>query len=87
MSYAQIQAQLPEEYAARTARQVHATAIRAGESYEDVIQRLDPVIIQLERQRRPVLVIAHKAVLRALYAYLKGGRASGARTCRSRCTP
>jgi broad specificity phosphatase PhoE len=34
-----------------------------------VIQRLDPLLIHLERQRAPVLVIAHQAVLRALYAY------------------
>ncbi|KAG2267590.1 hypothetical protein Bca52824_062145 [Brassica carinata] len=40
-----------------------------GESYLDVIQRLEPVIIELERQRAPVVVIAHQAVLRALYAY------------------
>ncbi|KAF7054254.1 hypothetical protein CFC21_061961 [Triticum aestivum] len=40
-----------------------------GESYLDVIQRLEPVIIELERQRAPVVVIAHQAVLRSLYAY------------------
>ncbi|KAG6488806.1 hypothetical protein ZIOFF_050057 [Zingiber officinale] len=31
--------------------------------------RLEPVIIELERQRAPVVVISHQAVLRALYAY------------------
>jgi broad specificity phosphatase PhoE len=35
----------------------------------DVIQRLEPVIIELERQRSPVVVIAHQAILRSLYAY------------------
>ncbi|KAG5603094.1 hypothetical protein H5410_034464 [Solanum commersonii] len=40
-----------------------------GESYLDVIQRLEPVIIELERQRAPVVVVSHQAVLRALYAY------------------
>ncbi|GJN08168.1 hypothetical protein PR202_ga26061 [Eleusine coracana subsp. coracana] len=30
---------------------------------------LEPVIIELERQRSPVVVISHQAVLRALYAY------------------
>ncbi|HEV3351229.1 MAG TPA: histidine phosphatase family protein, partial [Methylomirabilota bacterium] len=30
------------------------------------------VIIELERTRKPVLVIAHNAVLRALYAYFQG---------------
>jgi len=49
-----------------------------GESYEDVIRRLDPVVLELERHRAPVLVIAHQAVLRCLYAYLTG-------TLRARC--
>lgn len=43
-----------------------------GESYEDVIRRLDPVVLELERHRDPVLVIAHQAVLRCLYAYFAG---------------
>ena len=30
------------------------------------------MIIELERTRKPVLVIAHNAVLRALYAYFYG---------------
>lgn len=43
-----------------------------GESYEDVIRRLDPVVLELERHRDPVLVIAHQAVLRCLYSYFAG---------------
>jgi len=69
MSYAQIQKELPNEYSARSADKFHYRYPR-GESYEDVIQRLDPVIIELERQQNPVLIIGHQAVLRALYAYL-----------------
>jgi 6-phosphofructo-2-kinase/fructose-2,6-biphosphatase len=40
-----------------------------GESYIDLIQRLEPVIFELERMRTPVLVVAHQGVLRALFAY------------------
>jgi len=40
-----------------------------GESYEDVIQRLDPLILALEHRSEPVLVIAHQAILRAIYGY------------------
>ena len=71
MSHAQIQEQLPEEYEARR-RNKFTYRYPRGESYQDVIQRLDPVIIELERTRKPVLVIAHNAVLRALYAYFQG---------------
>ena len=43
-----------------------------GESYVDVIDRIKPVIIELERQRRSVVVCAHVAVLRCIYAYFMG---------------
>lgn len=33
-----------------------------GESYADVIQRIRPIIVELERQRRSVLVVCHLAV-------------------------
>lgn len=41
----------------------------AGESYLDVIQRLEPVIIELEREKESVCIVGHQAVLRALYGY------------------
>ena len=69
MTYDQIKRDMPDVYAARKADKFRYRYPR-GESYEDVITRLEPVIIQLERQRHPVLVISHQAVLRALYAYL-----------------
>lgn len=69
MSYAQIAEEMPDEFAARAADKFRYRYPR-GESYGDVIQRLDPVIIELERERRPVLIVGHQAVLRALYAYL-----------------
>ena len=68
MTYAEIAEQMPDEYRARSADKLHYRYPR-GESYQDVIARLEPVIIELERQRSPVLVVAHQAVLRALYAY------------------
>lgn len=69
MTYAEIAAQMPEEWAARQADKFRYRYPR-GESYEDVITRLEPIILGLERERTPVLVVAHQAVIRALYAYL-----------------
>ena len=69
MTYSDIREQMPEEFTARAANKFRYRYPR-GESYEDVIQRLEPVIIELERQTAPVLIIAHQAVIRALYAYL-----------------
>lgn len=68
MTYPQIARTLPQEFAARKADKFRYRYPR-GESYEDVIARLEPAIIEIERQRSPVLVVAHQAVLRALYAY------------------
>ncbi|XP_050367571.1 6-phosphofructo-2-kinase/fructose-2,6-bisphosphatase [Argentina anserina] len=68
MTYDEIKKNMPEEYEAREKDKLRYRYPR-GESYLDVIQRLEPVIIELERQRAPVVVISHQAVLRALYAY------------------
>ncbi|KAI6670935.1 hypothetical protein NL676_005820 [Syzygium grande] len=68
MTYEEIKKNMPEEYEARKKDKLRYRYPR-GESYLDVIQRLEPVIIELERQRGPVVVISHQAVLRALYAY------------------
>ena len=43
-----------------------------GESYQDVIERVRPIIIELERQRSPVIVICHLAVMRCIYGYFTG---------------
>jgi broad specificity phosphatase PhoE len=44
-----------------------------GESYHDLVQRLEPVIMELERMRmnrtHTVFIIGHQAVLRCIYAY------------------
>lgn len=69
MTYEEIQRLLPAEFEARNEDKFDYRYPR-GESYRDVIRRLEPVIVELERERAPVLVIAHQAVLRALYAYL-----------------
>ncbi|KAK3147541.1 hypothetical protein QOZ80_3BG0283600 [Eleusine coracana subsp. coracana] len=68
MTYDEIKKNKPDEFESRKKDKLRYRYPR-GESYLDVIQRLEPVIIELERQRAPVVVISHQAVLRALYAY------------------
>ncbi|ORY77742.1 6-phosphofructo-2-kinase-domain-containing protein [Protomyces lactucae-debilis] len=41
---------------------------RGGESYRDVVIRLEPIIMELERQEN-VMIVCHQAVLRCIYAY------------------
>ncbi|XP_037529686.1 6-phosphofructo-2-kinase/fructose-2,6-bisphosphatase isoform X3 [Rhipicephalus sanguineus] len=67
MTYEEIQEKYPEEFAARDQDKFHYRYPR-GESYEDLVARLEPVIMELERQEN-VLVVAHQAVLRCLLAY------------------
>jgi len=61
----------PEEFAARAVDKMGYRYPR-GESYEDVIQRLEPIMLELERVSHPVLIVSHPAPLRCLYAYLMG---------------
>jgi broad specificity phosphatase PhoE/predicted kinase len=68
MTYNQIAEVMPEEYSARASNKL-TYRYPHGESYMDVIQRLEPILFELERQKRPILIVAHQAVLRALYAY------------------
>jgi broad specificity phosphatase PhoE/predicted kinase len=71
LTYAEIKARMPEVADAR-AKDKFRYRYPQGESYADVIQRLEPLIIELERQRAPLLIIAHQAIIRALYGYLMG---------------
>ena len=67
MTYEEIRDKYPEEFAARDENKFHYRYPR-GESYEDLVARLEPVIMELERQEN-VIVVAHQAVLRCLLAY------------------
>ena len=71
MTYGEIATRHADEFQSR-ARDKFRYRYPRGESYADVIQRLEPLIIELERQRASVLVVAHQAVVRVLYGYLMG---------------
>ncbi|XP_073508557.1 6-phosphofructo-2-kinase/fructose-2,6-bisphosphatase 3 isoform X2 [Phyllobates terribilis] len=66
-TYEEIKEQFPEEYALRAQDKYHYR-YPSGESYQDLVQRLEPVIMELERQGN-VLVICHQAIMRCLLSY------------------
>jgi len=70
MSYKQIQQEYSQMWAERERDKLNFRYPGAGgESYVDVIHRLGPVIIELERQHRSLLVISHLAVMKCIYGY------------------
>jgi len=69
LTYDEINRAHPAEFAARKASKLTYRYPR-GESYLDLIQRLEPVVIEVERERECVCIVAHQAVLRVIYGYL-----------------
>ncbi|CAH8498419.1 unnamed protein product [Dicrocoelium dendriticum] len=69
MTYDEIQEKYPVDFARRDADKYHYR-YPMGESYQDLVGRLEPVMMELERQTS-VLVICHQAVARCLLAYFE----------------
>ncbi|KAH3901115.1 probable Fructose-2,6-bisphosphatase [Saccharomycodes ludwigii] len=67
MTYEEIEKEFPEDFRARDENK-YEYRYRGGESYRDVVIRLEPIIMELERQEN-ILIITHQAVLRCIYAY------------------
>lgn len=67
MTYDSIADKFPQDFKSRDMNKFYYRYPR-GESYEDLVARLEPVIMELERQGN-VLVVSHQAVLRCLLAY------------------
>ncbi|OLY85460.1 6-phosphofructo-2-kinase/fructose-2,6-bisphosphatase 2 [Smittium mucronatum] len=67
LSYNDVKERYPEEYATRKENKFEFR-YRGGESYRDVVLRLEPIIMELERQQN-IMIVSHQAVLRCIYAY------------------
>ena len=71
MTYEEIEEKFPEEF---ELRKVDKLAYRypRGESYLDVIARLEPIVLEMERHREPLLIVGHQGILRIIYAFYMG---------------
>lgn len=67
LTYEDIANIYPEDFAARDDDKYNYR-YRGGESYRDVVIRLEPIIMELERSEN-VIIVTHQAVLRCIYAY------------------
>lgn len=68
MTYNEIEEKYPGRHKERSADKLRWRYPR-GESYLDVVGRLEPIFINGERQTAPILVIAHQAILKVLACY------------------
>ncbi|EIE76550.1 hypothetical protein RO3G_01254 [Rhizopus delemar RA 99-880] len=71
MTYEEIKQSHPQEFEARQKNKLfYRYPGMGGESYIDVIHRLQSMIIELERMSQSCLIITHRVVLRILLGYL-----------------
>ena len=68
MTYEEIKNKNPKEFDERLKDKLRYRYPR-GESYMDMIIRIEPIIFELERHGGPVIVIGHQGILRCLYGY------------------
>jgi broad specificity phosphatase PhoE len=71
LTYEEIEKLFPEEFERRSSDKL-AYRYPRGESYLDVIARLEPVIIEMERHAEPLLIVAHQGILRIIVAFYTG---------------
>ncbi|KAH8705968.1 AvaB protein [Talaromyces proteolyticus] len=67
LTYEDIAERYPEDFAARD-EDKYNYRYRGGESYRDVVIRLEPIIMELERSEN-IIIVTHQAVLRCIYSY------------------
>jgi 6-phosphofructo-2-kinase / fructose-2,6-biphosphatase 2 len=67
LTYEEISQQYPEDFSARDHDKFNYR-YRGGESYADLVHRIEPVIMELERVEN-VLIISHQAIIRVILAY------------------
>ena len=68
LTYEEIKEKYPEDYSGRHGAGKFLYRYPNGESYEDLVARMEPVIMELERKEN-VVVVGHQAVLRCLLGY------------------
>lgn len=69
LTYAEFEQKYPKDFQVRYQNKL-TYRYPMGESYQDVVMRLEPLIMELERKENDVLMICHQGVMRCIYTYL-----------------
>lgn len=78
LTFEEIAERYPEEYAARKRDRLnYRSPGLGGEGYLDLIVRLRPLIVELERTTDNLMIITHRAVIRILVTYFLGIQRDG----------
>ncbi len=73
MTYEQIRTEHKEQYELRKRDKLHYRYPGpGGEGYLDIINRLQKVIIEVERMTDHILLVGHRSITRVLLAYFQG---------------
>lgn len=73
LTYEEITERYPQDQASRDNDKLHYRYRGGGESYADVILRVEPVVLEMERTEN-LVIIGHQAILRVIFGYLMGVR-------------
>lgn len=71
MSLDRIRRECPEEID-KWARDKYRYRFPGGESQQDIASALEPLVMELERQTLPILVVSHSSTMQVLYGYFLG---------------
>jgi len=67
----QVRTYYPDEWE-RFSRDPYVYRAPRAESYHDLCVRLEPILVELEREKEDLLIIGHASVIRCILAYLIG---------------
>lgn len=69
LTYEEIRDRFPAEFRSRREDKLRYRYPRGGESYLDIVARLRPLVVELERLECDVLIVCHQAIARTILAY------------------
>ncbi len=67
-TFEEFENQYPKQFQNRKDQKLNYRYPR-GESYLDLINRIEPIIFEIERSKVPIILVSHQAVIRCVYGF------------------